>query len=636
VAERTTLEAVFFAALERPAGPERRAYLEQACGEDQQLREKVGRMLAAHPRAGGFLDHPVEMAAEIAAAAWAAEAAPSGTVGADASAGVSPRDHLKEFLAPPQRPDAVGRLGHYEILEVVGQGSMGIVLRAFDDKLHRVVAIKVLAPQLAASASARQRFVREARAAAAVTHDHVIPIYAVEDAGPLPYLVMQFIDGPTLEAKLARLGPFPVTEVLRIGVQIAAGLGAAHAQGLVHRDVKPGNILLDNGVERVKITDFGLARAADDATLTSPGVIAGTPVYMSPEQAEGAKVDHRSDLFSLGTVLYELCTGKAPFGADTARVILRRVCDEAPRPIREVNPDVPDWLAAIVTRLHDKNPAHRYQSAAEVAGVLGRHLAGLQMEPVVRTKSAAPRRRKKRAIPIVALLLVGVAVGLAAWQLTRPRGEADASGQVPAPEPTPGPPRKRLTYEEMANRPGPLDALRREANEVPANAPPEVVAVLGEFPRFQFPTGAATHWMGQTADGKLLAVPSGGSVILYNARTGELVRTIVVGGNRGAFRPAFSPDGKRLAAGMVFGEVRTWNAETGQEEFTLKGHTATVWSVAFDAEGKRLVSADEVGAAWTERFSCWTRPRACGVTSSAARTFSRAWPSARTARPWPR
>src|SRR5262249_40546843 len=159
-----------------------------------------------------------------------------------------------DFLTSSQRPGSLGRLGHYEVLEVVGKGGMGIVLRAFDEKLRRIVAVKVLAPHLATSAVARQRFGREARATAAVTHNHVIDIHAVEAAGPVPYLVMQLIDGPTLQQKLDRSGPLPLPEVLRIGQQVAAGLAAAHAQGLVHRDVKPANILLENGVERVKLT----------------------------------------------------------------------------------------------------------------------------------------------------------------------------------------------------------------------------------------------------------------------------------------------------------------------------------------------------------------------------------------------
>src|SRR5205823_15034266 len=207
-----------------------------------------------------------------------------------------------------------------------------VVVRAYDDKLHRVVAIKVLASPLATSSAGRQRFVREARAAAAVTHDNVIDIHAVEDAGPVPYLVMRFIDGPTLQKKLDRTGHLPLKEILRIGLQIAEGLAAAHRQGLVHRDIKPANILLENGVERVKITDFGLARAGDDASLTHSGVVAGTPMYMSPEQAEALAVDHRSDLFSLWTVLYTLCPGRPPLRADSAAAVLKRVAEDDPRP----------------------------------------------------------------------------------------------------------------------------------------------------------------------------------------------------------------------------------------------------------------------------------------------------------------
>ena len=230
--------------------------------------------------------------------------------------------------------------------EVLGRGGFGIVLKAFDPALSRVVAIKVLAPQLAASAAARSRFAREARAAAAVVHENVVAIHAVDSWNGLPYLVMPYIAGRSLQERVDRDGPLAVKEILRIGMQTAQGLAAAHAQGLVHRDVKPSNILLENGVERVKLTDFGLARAVDDASLTQSGVVAGTPQYMSPEQARGEAVDHRSDLFSLGSVLYFMCTGHPPFRADSTPAVLRRVCDDRPRPLREVNPDVPDWLAA--------------------------------------------------------------------------------------------------------------------------------------------------------------------------------------------------------------------------------------------------------------------------------------------------
>lgn len=146
----------------------------------------------------------------------------------------------------------------------------------------------------------------------------------------------------------------------------------------MHRDVKPANILLENGVERVKLTDFGLARAADDASLTQSGMITGTPSFMSPEQAEGKPVDHRSDLFSLGSVLYAMCTSRPPFRAGTSVGVLKRVCEETPTQIRQTNPETPDWLAAVVEKLHAKDPAARFQSAAEVAELLGRHLAQVQ------------------------------------------------------------------------------------------------------------------------------------------------------------------------------------------------------------------------------------------------------------------
>src|SRR5262249_3954855 len=160
-----------------------------------------------------------------------------------------------------------------------------------------------------------------------------------------------------------------------IGMQTAAGLAAAHAQGLIHRDIKPANILLENGVERVKITDFGLARAVDDASLSSSGVITGTPQYMAPEQAPRHQVDHPAGLFSLGGGLYALCPGRSPFRASSTMAVLKRVCEDEPRPVQWVNPEVPDWLAAIIEKLHAKDPADRFQSAQEVADLLSQHLA---------------------------------------------------------------------------------------------------------------------------------------------------------------------------------------------------------------------------------------------------------------------
>jgi serine/threonine-protein kinase len=285
---------------------------------------------------------------------------------------------LRAYLTPTDDPRFVGRLGGYGVIGVVGCGGFGIVLKAFDAALNRYVAVKALSPQLALSGAARQRFAREARAAAAVVHDNVVAIHAVAEAEGLPFFVMPFVNGPSLEKRLRRDGPLAPVEVLRIGMQVAAGLAAAHAQGLVHRDVKPANILLEAGADRVTITDFGLARAVDDASLTRSGVIAGTPPYMSPEQAAGLTVDHRSDLFSLGSVLYAMCTGRPPFRAETTLAVLRRVEECRPRPIREISPEIPAWLEAIVRKLHAPDPADRFQSAAEVADLLERCLAHVQ------------------------------------------------------------------------------------------------------------------------------------------------------------------------------------------------------------------------------------------------------------------
>lgn len=295
------------------------------------------------------------------------------------------------FIEPPVEPGTIGRLRHYDILRVAGRGGMGIVLKAFDRSLRRVVAIKLLAPHLAGNGQARQRFVREGRAAAAITHEHVVTIHAVEESPP--FLVMQYVHGETLEARIHRNGSLDVREAVRIALQIAQGLAAAHAQGVVHRDIKPANILLENGVARVRITDFGLARAVDDASLTQSGVVAGTPQYMAPEQANGDAIDERADLFSLGSVLYTMLVGHAPFRATTAMGVLKRLCDNAARPIREVNPETPDWLVVLINRLHAKRPADRFHSAGEVAALLERGLAAMQTGatmPVSSARSEAP------------------------------------------------------------------------------------------------------------------------------------------------------------------------------------------------------------------------------------------------------
>jgi serine/threonine-protein kinase len=280
------------------------------------------------------------------------------------------------FLRPSADPRSLGRMGGYEIREVLGQGGMGIVFKAFDESLHRVVAIKVLAPALASSQKARRRFTREARAAAAINHPSIVTIHAVDSEGDLPYLVMEYIAGCSLRQRIKSSPPLSLPEIFRIGVQIADGLAAAHEHGVIHRDIKPANIMLEEGVERVKITDFGLALAAlDRSGLTSLGQIVGTPAYMSPEQIAGVPIDARSDLFSLGCVLYAMAAGHSPFQGATSLDVLRKVADLRPEPLQTVDPRIPRDVSALVERLLEKEPEKRPPGAAEVATFLKEQLA---------------------------------------------------------------------------------------------------------------------------------------------------------------------------------------------------------------------------------------------------------------------
>lgn len=353
-------------------------------------------------------------------------------------------DFAVDFLEPGHDPQSLGRLGEYEIVEIIGRGGMGIVLKGFQKELHRHIAVKVLSPHLATSGAARRRFAREAQATAAVVHPHVMAIHSVNATAKLPYLVMPFVPCESLQQRLDHHGPLDVVDILRIGMQAASGLSAAHAQGLVHRDVKPANILLETNVDRVLLTDFGLARAVDDATLTRTGIIAGTPQYMSPEQANGDAVDHRSDLFSLGSVLYALCTGRPPFRAETTFGVLRRIRETPPREIREINPDIPIWLDRIVMRLLAKEAGDRFDSAEDVARLLELCLAHVQQPtavalperfqdwPLVSDDSrlvqptTSPRWRVRSALVAGTIL-----VAIVGWQVLGPRNDKQLPDSAP-------------------------------------------------------------------------------------------------------------------------------------------------------------------------------------------------------------
>jgi serine/threonine protein kinase len=261
----------------------------------------------------------------------------------------------------------LGRIDHYPIHGVIGQGGMGVVLKGHDTELNRPVAIKVLAPHLAGVGAARARFMREAQAAAAIVHPSIVPIYSIAADSRLPYIVMPLISGGNLQQRIDRDGPLELAELLRISLQVAEGLQAAHRQGVIHRDIKPANILIEEGNGRVLISDFGLARALSDATLTISGMIAGTPQYMSPEQARGEAVDGRSDLFSMGSLMYALATGRPPFRGESPLAVLRKISDSRPRPILQINEQMPAWLDQIVGELMEIDCSRRTPTAAAAA-----------------------------------------------------------------------------------------------------------------------------------------------------------------------------------------------------------------------------------------------------------------------------
>jgi serine/threonine protein kinase len=305
-----------------------------------------------------------------------------------------PPDTNFPFLQPPLEPGEIGRLGNYRVLELLGRGGMGLVFRAEDLGLHRAVALKVMRPELHGDPGGGERFLREARTMAALKHDHLVTIYFAGSEGDIVYFAMELLDGETLHAWLARGERPAISEILRLGREITAGLAVLHERGLVHRDLKPANIWREAPGGRIKLLDLGLTRQAAPAVgLTAAGDILGTPGYMAPEQARGDPVDARSDLFSLGCVLYRLCTGRGPFPGETAAAVLMSLAADKPTPVRTVNPDIPEALADLVGRLLEKRVRKRPESAAAVLVELERierHPEETPTTPIKRS-GVAPR-----------------------------------------------------------------------------------------------------------------------------------------------------------------------------------------------------------------------------------------------------
>jgi WD40 repeat protein/serine/threonine protein kinase len=489
---------------------------------------------------------------------------------------VPPAESDFGFLDPPDDPEHLGQIDRFKIVELVGRGGMGIVFRAYDACLQRTVALKLLEPQYARNELARSRFIREARAAAGVTHENVVTIHHVEcvEEKNLSFLVMQFVRGRSLQDRLDEGGPLTVREAVRIAAATASGLAAAHANNLIHRDIKPGNILIEQNSGRVVLTDFGLARLTEDVKITQTGFVAGTPLYMSPEQARGETVDHRSDLFSLGSVLYAMLTGVPPFQGTSPFTVLKQVTDNRPRPVHEYNPAVPDSVVEVVDRLLEKNVRSRFSQATEVAAALQAELAKLPPDPLPspaarRTSRSVPRYVRswwrRNSLPVLASIaaVVGIAflgelTKLTRWTVLGQRGHTVAA-----------------------------TGANGGAQTAPAAEDAEI------RPRFALPPGDGAIWsVAFDPAGDLLATASeGGTVKFWDAREGT-VRGIL--NNQKYKSPirsiAFNNDGTRLATASEDGFVRLWDVKSKMETDVDFKHPFSVRSVAFSADGTKLAS----------------------------------------------
>jgi len=375
------IDSLLHAALERPPA-EREGFLRQACAGDEGLEREVRSLLASDQQAGSFLDSP---AAEL----------------------LESEESTVTHLAGQT-------ISHYKVLEMLGAGGMGVVYKAFDTKLNRLVALKFLPPHLRHNDELKRRLKEEARAASTLDHPNIVVIHDIDEApGGDLFIAMAFHEGVTLRARIAAENTdagLPVAEALHIARQIASGLAKAHERGILHRDIKPGNVIVaKDGVAR--IIDFGLAKSSD-ATASVDGSTKGTPLYMSPEQASGKALDCRTDLWSLGAVLYEMLAGRPPFTGDGHLQVMHAIVHDSPPRLRELRPELPLEIDRIVSRALEKEPAKRYQSAAEMVRDLSTALAATDASAQAPISSrAANTIRAKVIAPAAAIVLAVFAAG---------------------------------------------------------------------------------------------------------------------------------------------------------------------------------------------------------------------------------
>jgi serine/threonine protein kinase len=571
----------------------------------------------------------------------AAVRSPGGTVVPDRGAATqvgqaeNQEPELCDFLAPPQAPDELGRLGPYRVPRVLGAGGMGVVFQAEDPGLQRLVALKAMLPGLAASGSAKQRFLREARVAAALKHDHIVTIHQVGEDRGAPFLAVEFLEGEPLDVRLEREGKLPLPEVLRIGREISDGLQAAHEHGLTHRDIKPANVWLEGSRGRVKILDFGLARgSADDAQLTQQGAIVGTPAYMAPDQAQGKTIGPHCDLFSLGCILYRMATGEPPFRGTDPISTLMAVATENPRPPRDIDPDLPPTLSKLIMDLLAKEPEKRPASAQVVADTLDR----IAQKPHSRSAETRTARRPSRRRPawqpwvmVGAIAAAVVVLGLATWLLApvlfkkkvkTPEGEALVLLEIDQPGAEVIIDDEKLTVNvpgdnkpiEITVAPGQhklriskdgFVAITREIELTSGKSPPVRVALVpvrqadpatphGGAPTIR-PSPILEAMRRETIPLEALTAAGGGDPEKApKSLVGVLGEATPI--HYGLVnRLAFSPDGRWLATASHDTTVGLWEVATGQMRRIFRGHSRAVKAVAFSKDSRTVVSGSADG-----------------------------------------
>ena len=544
-----------------------------------------------------------------------------------------------DFLTRSGVSGALGRISTFTVKRVIGRGGMGIVLQATDAALGRDVAIKVLDPQLASNDVARQRFCREARAAAAVSHDNLVTVFQVDEdpKSGLPFIVMQLVAGESLEQKLKRVGRLSVVESVRLGAQCAAGLASSHAAGLIHRDIKPGNILLEAGTDKAKLTDFGLARAAEDDKLTRTGFVAGTPLYMAPEQARGDDIDARADLFSLGSVLYETLAGKPPFEGRTPLAVLRRVADEAHTPLSEFNPSVPVWLEDAIDRLLAKFPADRFQTAQEFSDFLAAHYEAIKdLTPLQVPAAASPGPRSttrlwaksrqrfcaRTAAMLASVFGVGIVAGsVAAWLVASRVREASAAGAAAAAKTDEGP----ETLETFQSRLGSIWSLSMSSDGKTLATGIESGRIniwdvktqkfrseLHRDKEDKLPAHTGPVWVVElSGDGKaMVSVGDDGTIKTWDMLTGKLATSIDA--KRSVRTAAVGPKGQRVAVADRLGWVEIYDLAGDGKSLLRYDNTSAVNAIAFAPDGESMAFAggDGVVTLWdlkqSRKVNAWS------------------------------